>query len=92
MATAKEEATVEDLKAQIEKLQADMSELVTVIGGIGKGAAAKGETTLRRKAEEAGAAAGEFEAAAASYVRDRPMQSMLLAAGLGLVVGLLSRR
>lgn len=92
MAVSKEEATIDDLKAQIEKLQKDMSELVSVIGGVGKGAAAKGQERVREKMREAGAAAGELEESAISYVREKPMQSLLFAAGIGLVVGLLSRR
>lgn len=92
MAATKDEATIEDLKAQIDKLQKDMADLIGVVGGLGRTAASRGEAAARDGARQAGEAAGALEASAVAFVRDKPAQSLLIAAGLGLVAGLLSRR
>lgn len=92
MAASKDDATIDDLKAQIEKLREDMAGLTSIVGGIGKGAAKDGEERIRGIAEDAGERIGEVEAKAGEMIRERPVQSLLIAAGLGLVVGLLTRR
>lgn len=92
MATAKETATIDDLKSQIERLREDMEGLTAVIGGIGRGAASEGGAQAREALGSAGEIVRDAEAQAMAYVREKPVQAVLLAAGLGMVLGLLTRR
>lgn len=82
----------EDLEKQIAKLQDDVADLTKALGAVGKEKLAsvreRGEDVL----EEAGFQLREVEAQTASYVRSHPIQALAIAAGLGLLVGFLTRQ
>ena len=92
-----------DLTAQIETLRKDISAITQTVGDLAKSKVANVKHDARTKAaqaQEKGAAMAsdaqaqlaELGAEATSYVRRNPVQSLAIAAGLGLMVGFLSRR
>ena len=84
--------STQDLEKQIAKLQDDVADLTKALGAVGKEKLAsvrdRGEDVL----DEAGFQLHEVEAQAANYVRSHPIQALALAAGLGLLVGVLTRK
>lgn len=97
------EPTVEDLNEQIEQLRADMKSIADTLGAIASGKAGEVSAEARRRAadleaegraalQRAGDAARGLEADLAAHVRERPLQSLAIAAGLGVIFGLFSRR
>lgn len=96
------EPSTEDLKAQVDRLREDVSELGALLRGMAESKAshAKDEVEARvadaRAAAEAQLSAAQAKARgveddAVAFVRDKPMQSLAIAAGLGLVAGMLTR-
>lgn len=96
-------ATQEDLAKQIEQLRTDMAEITRTLADLTKGQV----TELRSRAEQRAAelrargraaandvaeSARGLEHDAEDYVRQKPLQALAIAAGLGLLVGLLTRR
>jgi ElaB/YqjD/DUF883 family membrane-anchored ribosome-binding protein len=93
----------EDLERQVEVLQGDIATLARLMKEIGESAA--GETRDKalaeaadlldrsRKAVEQGRRrAREKAATIEDYIHDKPVQSTLIALGVGLLVGLMTRR
>ncbi|NCO20752.1 MAG: DUF883 domain-containing protein [Rhodobacterales bacterium] len=102
MATAKT-PTIEDLSEQLEALKADIATLTHTIGDIGRSKGEEVAGTLRGQAEaarDAGAAqiadvqrqlvSGAHDAE--DYVRRNPATALGIAAGVGVLVGLISAR
>lgn len=102
MATTKT-PTTEDLAAQVEALKDDIATLTKTITELGR---AKGDdlaSTLRSQAEQARTAGTEQlnqvqkqilagAESAEDYVRHNPAMALGLAAGIGVLVGLLTAR
>jgi len=87
------DATSKDqLKEQVSVVKDDLAEM----GHLAKHAASetihdvKGKT--REMLEEKKGQAHEMEDKLLQHVRDRPLQSVAIAAGIGIVLGFLSRR
>lgn len=96
-------ATQEELAKQIEQLRSDVAEITRTLGELGKGQvtelrsraeqrAAEMRARGRAAVEDAAASARRVEHDAEDYVREKPLQALAIAAGLGLLVGWLTRR
>ena len=93
----------EDLAAEIEQLRKDLASLTETLKAIGlekadsakdeiRGRAAEFAAAGRRQVESLSGSASEIEAEMARSVREKPLQSLAIAAAVGLVLGLISRR
>lgn len=93
----------EDLAVQIDQLREDLAKITETLKAIGvgkaeelsgdlKGRAAHLAAAGRRQAEALSGSVGQIEAEMARSVRDRPMQSLALAALAGLILGFMTRR
>ena len=102
MATAKT-ATTDDLSAQVETLKSDIAALTKTIADLTKAKGEEASDTLRARAESARATgdaqvaelqeqATQGMEAAEDYVRRNPATALGVAAGVGVLVGLLSAR
>lgn len=82
----------EELAEQVEALRADLSKLAESVKGLTKSGLSQAESVARDKVGEvkdvAEASMAELEAA----VRRKPLQSALIAVGLGFLFGLIARR
>lgn len=100
---ASKAATQEELSKQIEQLRKDVNEIAGTLGDLTRGQV----TELRSRAEQragelrdrgramaddVGARARDLEHEAEDYVRRRPLQSLAIAAGVGVLIGFLTRR
>jgi ElaB/YqjD/DUF883 family membrane-anchored ribosome-binding protein len=95
--------TPEDLAADIEQLKADIAKLTELLQktgqdsyGAARHAATEGVEQLRAKGEEAmadlRARANDLEGQITDSVREKPLTSLAIAAGVGYLFALLSRR
>ncbi|SFH04267.1 Membrane-anchored ribosome-binding protein, inhibits growth in stationary phase, ElaB/YqjD/DUF883 family [Palleronia marisminoris] len=84
--------TTEDLARQVDALKADISRLTESLGEFGKAKSQQYRTEAQRRAEglrdQAQGRMDEVEV----YVRQNPTQALGIAAGVGLLIGLFSRR
>ncbi len=89
--TAKE-PSYDDLSRQVDALKSDIKRLTESLGDYGraKGRYYQGEAQRRadHMRDEAQEKADEIEA----YVHENPARALGIAAGIGLLIGLLSRR
>ena len=103
MAARSDTPTTEDLNKQIEQLRADVAAIGTTLSDLAAAKAgelgdrARGEAEAlgergRQSLDEAARQLDRLESGTADYVRTRPVQALAIAAGLGLLVGFLSRR
>ena len=94
---------VADLQAQMQALRADMAGLAEILAamsrhgsdGLGKAAAGAFQDVKDRQAEhlaQAEARARDMLAALAEQARRSPLQSLGIAAGVGMILGLLFGR
>jgi ElaB/YqjD/DUF883 family membrane-anchored ribosome-binding protein len=102
--SAKAESDSEaELAKQVEQLKADFAELSELLKKVGleKGEDLRDDVQKRareyaemgrRQAEKLSGAASDLEADITAHIRDKPMQSLIMAALIGFVFGLLSRR
>ena len=75
----------DDISAQIETLRADMVKLAaTVTGDMSEG--------IEKAGRQIGQTGRNARATATSAVRDHPIAAIGIAAGLGLLLGLVARR
>jgi len=92
-----------DLAIQVERLRDDISGIAKALNELGKskaeevaGSAADRAARItaagRRQAEAVVSSINGLEVEASDYVRSRPLQSLAVAAALGLLVGLVTRR
>jgi ElaB/YqjD/DUF883 family membrane-anchored ribosome-binding protein len=90
------EADIRQLKADIEKLAKQLAETGEHGYGAAKRAAAEGVEQLRVQGEAAfgslRGSAQDIEAQVAASVREKPITSLAIAAGIGFLFALLSRR
>ena len=95
--------TPEDLAAEIEQLKADIAKLAEQLQETGqhsysaaRRAAAEGVDQLKAQGEAAmeslRASANDFERQISDSVREKPMTSLAIAAGVGYLFALLARR
>lgn len=95
-------AAQEDLAKQVEQLRNDVSEITRTLGELTRGQVTDFRTRAeqraadlrargRETADRAVTRAREAEEQAEDYVRERPLQSLALAAALGLIVGYITR-
>ncbi|MBZ9767488.1 hypothetical protein LB526_12035 [Mesorhizobium sp. CA6] len=98
-----DEATAADLEADIEQLKADIQRLTEQLAttgqhgyGAARRAAADGVEQLRAQGEAAfesmRGSAEDIEAQLIAKVREKPVTSLAIAAGVGYLFALLSRR
>lgn len=84
--------TTEDLSRQVEALKSDISRLTESLGEYGRAKGRQYRSEAQRRADhyrhEAEGRVDEIEA----YVHQNPAQALGIAAGIGLLIGLLSRR
>ena len=96
-------ASQEELAKQIEQLRADVADITRTLGELGKGQvtdlrsraeqrAAEMRARGRAVADDVGARVRDVEHEAEDYIREKPLQALAIAAGLGLLVGWLTRR
>jgi ElaB/YqjD/DUF883 family membrane-anchored ribosome-binding protein len=101
--SATDQATTADLEADIEQLKADIQKLTEQLAktgqhgyGAARRAAAEGVEQLRAQGEAAfdgmRGSAEEIEAQLIAKVREKPVTSLAIAAGVGFLFALLSRR
>lgn len=103
MAKAEIDADVARLEEQIALLRADVSRIVEALGQLGHDTSETLKATLTEKADDL-RAQGEAKFAQVSqnaeatfaeitgYARDKPLQSLAIAGGAGLLLGLLFGR
>lgn len=95
--------SAEDLAADIEQLKADIAKLTELLQetgqhsyGAARRAAAEGVDQLKAQGEAAmeslRASANDFERQISDSVREKPMTSLAIAAGVGYLFALLARR
>jgi ElaB/YqjD/DUF883 family membrane-anchored ribosome-binding protein len=85
MSTAKTLDLIDELRAVVADAQA-------VLSGQGAEALEQGKAGLAELASDARARAEELREEAARYVREHPWQSVGIAAGLGVMLGVLLAR
>jgi ElaB/YqjD/DUF883 family membrane-anchored ribosome-binding protein len=90
------EADIRQLKLDLEKLARQMQTTVEHGSGTARRAAAFGAEQLRvqgeAKLEELRANARDLEEQMMSHVREKPMTSLAIAAGVGFLFALIARR
>ena len=95
--------TEDELAQQFEQLKADVARLSELLQKIGlekaegfrndaQGRAGEFAEMGRRQADKLSSAASDLEAEVAAQVRTKPLQTLVVAALIGFVLGLLSRR
>lgn len=93
----------DDLEAEIARLREDVARLTEQLAKTGehsysaaRRAAAQGAEQLRATGEAAAAAlrsnAGDIEKQVVDAVREKPLTALAIAAGIGCLLGLMSRR
>ena len=91
MATQRDTEATDDLEKQIAQLQADVADLTKTLGAVAKQKAAEAGARGREALADAGDHLRRVESEAVDYVRTKPIQALAIAAGLGLLVGYLTR-
>lgn len=95
--------TPEDMEAELARLREDVARLTAQIARTGehsysaaRRAATEGAEHLRATGEAAAAAlksnAGDIERQVVDAVREKPLTALAIAAGIGCLLGLISRR
>lgn len=95
--------TSQDLEADIAQLKSDIAKLAEQLQltgehsyGAARRVAAEGVGQLRAQSEAAmekmRANAGDFEAQLTTSVREKPLTALSIAAGIGFLLGLMTRR
>jgi len=101
--TAAGAATTSDIEAQLQQLREDISSLAKTVGAVGSSTASEVKGKARRAASDATDASMQmveaareqaisFERDLEARIRKTPIQSIAIAAGVGFVFALLSRR
>lgn len=82
----------DDLTKQIERLRSDVAQITKTLGDLTKGQVTELRARGRAAAGDLADSARRAEHDAEDYIRDRPLQALAIAAGLGVLVGWLTRR
>lgn len=95
-AKSENDASTEDVEAQLAQLRDDMSKLIASVTALGKDKAGTAKEKVTAQAEEAldavSAQASKIEADVTGLVRERPIMALGLAAGVGFLAAMLARR
>ena len=92
MRTGVNKTTTEDLQRQVEMLKSDISKLTESLGDYGRGKSREVQEEARRRADALKSDAQEKYDDIEAYVRQNPAQALGIAAGIGLLIGMFSRR
>lgn len=84
--------TTEDLSRQVDALKADITRLTETLGDYGKAKSNHYRSEAQRRADELRNEAQGRMQDVEVYVRQNPAQALGIAAGVGLLIGLFSRR
>ena len=90
--TTKSNPTTEDLSRQVDTLKSDIARLTESLGDFGKAKGNYYKTEAERRAYEMRDQAQGHVDDLETYVRTNPAQALGIAAGIGLLIGLFSRR
>ena len=82
----------EELKAEIAKLRKEISDLAKHVSQVGDMSARTARKTASAKAEELRSNALDYEKQLTETVREKPITSLAIAAGVGFFFALLARR
>lgn len=85
-------AKQDDLTKQIERLRSDVAQITKTLGDLTKGQVTELRARGRAAAEDLAGSARRVEHDAEDFIRDKPLQALAIAAGLGVLVGWLTRR
>lgn len=86
------EASSGDVQADLEALRRDIAALTETVASFGSGKIRQASETSQQYIDSARERFMNVEEDIEAYVRSRPMQSLAMAAGVGYVLALLSRR
>ncbi len=86
------EASSDDVQADLEALRRDLASLTQTVASFGSGKIRQAGETSQQYMDAARDTFANAEQDLEAYVRARPMQSLAMAAGIGYVLALLSRR
>ncbi|MGV0876156.1 DUF883 domain-containing protein [Martelella sp. FLE1502] len=95
--------TEADIQAQIDQLRGDIAELTKMIGALGNQKASDARVKAEKFRDDAIKSGQDaydrardealsFEEDVEDHIRSRPLQSILMAAGFGFLMALLTRR
>jgi ElaB/YqjD/DUF883 family membrane-anchored ribosome-binding protein len=93
----------EDVERQFEVLREDLATLTRLLREVGEAEAAEKRDAVlaeaaalldrsRSKLDEGGARLRQASASIEDHIREKPVQSALIAIGLGVLIGMMSRR
>ncbi|RKE83583.1 hypothetical protein [Rhizobium sp. AG855] len=85
-------ATSGDVQAELENLRRDIAALTQTLASFGSGKIREAGQTSQEYIESARDTLVTIEEDVEAYVRAKPFQSLAMAAGVGYVLALLSRR
>jgi ElaB/YqjD/DUF883 family membrane-anchored ribosome-binding protein len=90
--SANSSATGNDIQAELETLRSDIAALTQTVASFGSGKIRQAGETSQQYIESARETLVNAEEDLEAYVRAKPFQSLAMAAGVGYVLALLSRR
>ncbi|MFN3507271.1 MAG: YqjD family protein [Allorhizobium sp.] len=85
-------ATTGDVQADLEALRRDIASLTQTVASFGSGKIRQAGETSQQYMDSARETIMNAEEDIEAYVRAKPLQSLAMAAGVGYVLALLSRR
>lgn len=85
-------ASSEDIQAELETLRRDIAALTQTLASYGSGKVREAGEVSREYVESARETVANIERDIEDYVHAKPFQSLAIAAGVGYVLALLSRR
>jgi ElaB/YqjD/DUF883 family membrane-anchored ribosome-binding protein len=85
-------ATTGDVQADLEALRRDIASLTQTVASFGSGKIRQASETSQQYMDSARERFMNAEEDIEAYVRAKPLQSLAMAAGIGYVLALLSRR
>lgn len=85
-------ATTGDVQADLEALRRDLASLTQTVASFGSGKIRQASETSQQYMDSARERFMNAEEDIEAYVRAKPLQSLAMAAGIGYVLALLSRR
>jgi ElaB/YqjD/DUF883 family membrane-anchored ribosome-binding protein len=83
---------IDELAEQIETLRADMSSIGDTVSRMTRSGISEAEAVARGKVDEAQNAVRESAGEVEAMVQRNPLQSALIAVGIGFLIGVFARR
>ncbi len=90
--SANSPATGSDIQAELETLRSDIAALTQTVASFGSSKIRQAGETSQQYMDSARETLANAEEDLEAYVRAKPLQSLAMAAGVGYVLALLSRR